>query len=275
MKIIIDGKTVELPGGGGGGLPKGSVIFWSGSAEDIPSGWALCDGQDGRPDLRDRFVLGGGGTHPVGELGGEETHTLTEEEMPQHNHSVEATGNLNTGVKHTIIDAEVVARSTTVGGFARTSIGGGSQPHNNMPPYYVLCYIIKVTDGGGGSGGGSAEGIYSTEETRIGTWMGKPLYRKLYQVTSPSVKDTIISVADLSGEPIDKVVNLHGMIFPPNGSCFPVPNVYSNTYRGGIAYGSDKNISVYVSDAAHVSSPMCVVAEYTKASDEKKGGETA
>ena len=86
MKIVIDGQEVELSGGGGGGVPKGSIIIWSGSAADIPEGWALCDGQDGRPDLRDRFVLGGGGTHAVGDTGGEETHTLTLEEMPVHAH---------------------------------------------------------------------------------------------------------------------------------------------------------------------------------------------
>lgn len=42
---------------------KGLVCLWSGDIVDIPSGWALCDGNDGRPDLRNRFVIGAGDTY--------------------------------------------------------------------------------------------------------------------------------------------------------------------------------------------------------------------
>lgn len=78
MKIIIDGEVVGIPSSGSsGGVPAGSIIIWSGTASNIPDGWALCDGQNGTPDLRDKFVLGGGGeTHTVGSTGGEETHTM-------------------------------------------------------------------------------------------------------------------------------------------------------------------------------------------------------
>lgn len=39
-------------------VPVGTIMIWSGTAEEIPEGWALCDGEDGRPDLRGKFVLG-------------------------------------------------------------------------------------------------------------------------------------------------------------------------------------------------------------------------
>ena len=64
------------------GVPVGGIIMWSGAATNVPTGWALCDGQNGTPDLRGRFVLGAGqgaGLTPrtAGEAGGEETHKLT------------------------------------------------------------------------------------------------------------------------------------------------------------------------------------------------------
>ena len=51
-------------------VPKGGIIIWSGSVNDIPAGWVLCDGSNGTPDLRDRFVLGAGNNYTVGATGG-------------------------------------------------------------------------------------------------------------------------------------------------------------------------------------------------------------
>jgi hypothetical protein len=40
------------------GVPKGVIVMWSGAIANIPSGWVLCDGTNGTPDLRDRFIVG-------------------------------------------------------------------------------------------------------------------------------------------------------------------------------------------------------------------------
>lgn len=91
MKIYSNGKSIEIPsevGGSSSGVPVGTIVIWNGTADNIPSGWALCDGENGTPDLRDRFVLGAGAEHAVGSTGGEETHTLTKEEMPAHGHNI-------------------------------------------------------------------------------------------------------------------------------------------------------------------------------------------
>ncbi len=45
---------------GTGGIPSGGIIMWSGSVASIPQGWALCDGTNGTPDLKDRFVISAG-----------------------------------------------------------------------------------------------------------------------------------------------------------------------------------------------------------------------
>lgn len=42
---------------------KNIICIWAGAIVDIPAGWALCDGNGGRPDLRDKFVIGAGNTY--------------------------------------------------------------------------------------------------------------------------------------------------------------------------------------------------------------------
>jgi microcystin-dependent protein len=136
-----------------GFLPRGCIIMFSGSS--APAGWAICDGQDGRPDLRGRFVLGsgsGGGLtkRDIHTNGGEEAVTLTKAQMPRHNH-----GNDNAPKGFISANAAVGGDQSGGlhgGGVYHTSTAkrhhhqfeGGDQPHTNMPPYYVLLYIMKL-----------------------------------------------------------------------------------------------------------------------------------
>ena len=78
----------DVQAGTGGGIPVGGIILWSGSVGTIPSGWGLCDGTDGTPDLTDRFVVGAGGTYTPGDTGGADTVTLALSEIPAHVHSI-------------------------------------------------------------------------------------------------------------------------------------------------------------------------------------------
>ena len=68
-------------------FPSGGIIMWSGAIGSLPEGWALCDGANGTPDLRNRFVVGAGSTYSVGATGGADSVTLTAAQMPTHNHS--------------------------------------------------------------------------------------------------------------------------------------------------------------------------------------------
>lgn len=235
-----------LGGSGGGGVPKGSIIIWSGTASDIPDGWALCDGQDGRPDLRDRFVLGGGGTHTVGETGGEETHKLTVAEMPSHNHSF--------GMGVVAGTRQISCKGTNDSGSGTTGYAGNNQPHNNMPPYYALCYIIKVTDGGSGGGSGSAEEVYSTEETRIGTWIdGKPFYRKSLYKESLGIltaSRAVYNIVPLTVEELKKVeimatVGDQRLVVPyidNDGACFLTCQHWGGNLQFIARWTSNKNL---------------------------------
>ena len=68
-------------------IPSGVIMMWSGLETDIPNGYVLCNGQNGTPDLTDKFVIGAGTSYNVNDQGGESSHALTKEEMPSHNHT--------------------------------------------------------------------------------------------------------------------------------------------------------------------------------------------
>lgn len=73
-------------------MPPGGIIMWSGSVASIPEGWALCDGAQGTPDLRGRFVVGAGGDYAPGDTGGADSVTLSESQIPSHNHTMDGAG---------------------------------------------------------------------------------------------------------------------------------------------------------------------------------------
>merc|ERR1711971_838163 len=51
-------------------MPQGAVVMWTGTANDIPNGWTLCDGSNGTPDLQNRFVIGASDQYPAHQTGG-------------------------------------------------------------------------------------------------------------------------------------------------------------------------------------------------------------
>lgn len=81
---------------------QGMIQPWYGSTLDIPSGWALCDGTNGTPDLRNRFIVGAGSTYSLNATGGATTGTTSTEgshshtgatgatvaDLPEHNHTI-------------------------------------------------------------------------------------------------------------------------------------------------------------------------------------------
>lgn len=83
-------------------VPTGFIGMWSGSVATIPTGWALCDGSSGRPDLRDRFIVGAGSSYNIGDTGGSSSVTLVEGNLPSHSHSFSGTGSASsTNIDHT------------------------------------------------------------------------------------------------------------------------------------------------------------------------------
>jgi microcystin-dependent protein len=130
--------------------------MWAGTVQQINNlapKWVLCDGTNGTPDLRSRFIVGaasdsnGGAalSNPVNQLsdsannaqltsyqpnnyGGEEEHALTLREIPTN-------GTTNRSFEWNW-------------GFSPEDLNKGSFsfPHNNMPPFYALAFIMKIAN---------------------------------------------------------------------------------------------------------------------------------
>jgi len=167
---IADAAVTAAKLAPGVAIPPGGVIMWSGAADQIPQGWALCDGQNGTPDLRNRFIVGAGGEYAVAAVGGEKLHQLTVGEMPSHTHiqnahthtqnphahstqngfyiDTDRTPNLvnavNGGTHSDWSSAVQPATATNQNATATNQNTGGDQPHENRPPYYALCFIMKL-----------------------------------------------------------------------------------------------------------------------------------
>lgn len=145
-------------------FPSGGIIMWSGTIATIPSGWYLCNGSNGTPDLRDKFIVGAyaddagvAKTNITGSLtqsgGSKDAITVS------HTHSVTDPG-------HTHAYATAPSKGLSSGGDPNGVWGGGSGGGNNatsasnttgisiassgssgtnanLPPYYALAYIMK------------------------------------------------------------------------------------------------------------------------------------
>jgi microcystin-dependent protein len=122
---------------GVGNVPDGTIVMWG--FPTIPDGWALCDGQNGTPDLRDRFIVGAGEKYSVGDVGGSDSVILTENQMPRHNHELTFGGSAAANLIR-VLGANNAAGSSGV----PVSIAGGDEAHENRPPYFALAYIIKI-----------------------------------------------------------------------------------------------------------------------------------
>ena len=133
-------------------VPTGAIMMWSGSIASIPSGWLLCNGSSGTPDLRDRFIVGAGSTYAVAATGGSanatlvsHTHTATVTD-PGHSHTVTFGPRLGSGSNASDSQggSTLSTNNQTTGISVTNSTEGSSATNANLPPYYALAYIMKA-----------------------------------------------------------------------------------------------------------------------------------
>ena len=130
-------------------IPTGLIAIWSGSTGSIPSGWTLCNGSNGTPDLRNSFIIGAGSTYSVGATGGSadaivvsHTHTITD---PGHLHNTTSSGSgtlINAAASGTTGASTSTTATATTGITNQTT--GVSGTNANLPPYYALAFIMKT-----------------------------------------------------------------------------------------------------------------------------------
>lgn len=147
--IILTSSNIvsDMPSGAGVVL-TGMVLFWSGASNAIPSGYVLCDGTNGTPDLRDQFIVGGGGSLPTsggtnpGVTGASGTGisiagtAITIDQIPAHSHE---------------FFSGVAASGNSAGKTPDWGAGGAFNATITAGPY-VGQQIIQNTGGNGGSG---------------------------------------------------------------------------------------------------------------------------
>jgi hypothetical protein len=159
-------------------FPSGGIILWSGSIATVPSGWYLCDGNNGTPNLQDKFIVGAGSAYAVAATGGSanaiavaHTHTFSASATTDsasltgslqkisetwHNGGV-ATGVFSKGGNYTDNASPASTDTSNVGSInfdashthsvsvsGTTGSTGSSGTNANLPPYYALAYIMKA-----------------------------------------------------------------------------------------------------------------------------------
>ena len=157
-------------------VPVGGIIMWSGTVSNIPAGWKLCNGSNGTPDLRDRFIVGAGNTYNPNNKGGQNNFCVTNNNIKScslstnccgdHCHMLFSNGTANQNLSstnfaacrcrdggcsqnYTIKGRNVTAgigKSSTEGKHCHTLTIGASNPTSidNRPPYYALVFIMYV-----------------------------------------------------------------------------------------------------------------------------------
>lgn len=156
----VNGEEEEL-----GGVPVGTILPWYGKLDAIPDGYALCNGANGTPDLRNRFVVGAGDVYKVSDIGGKDKVVLEESDVAKHRHFIIGKGNNAPGGSYwfrSLTDSNYLAEGWGGGGMTEsyalqgadveaniglTSYAGIGTPtaHENRPPYYAVYYIMRIS----------------------------------------------------------------------------------------------------------------------------------
>lgn len=136
--------------------PIGTITAWSGALVDVPFNWQLCDGTNGTPDLRNKFLVGAGDTYAVDEAGGALAHDHAFDDGG-HTHGFTSADH-DHGAKASIRTSDVgafeawdfdspnnqttneQAEGTTDSQAAAGTTGSGS----NLPPFYSLAWIQRM-----------------------------------------------------------------------------------------------------------------------------------
>jgi len=145
-------------------VPIGGIIAYTGSLNALPLNYHICDGTNGTPDLRDRFIVGAGSSYNLNTIGGTSTNILALNQLPnladflnktiavQGNNQVNGSNNLVSNLPIRAWSWEYFQKNegNTHGYFknAFATIPGTSnsfgQPIENKPPYMALYWVMRI-----------------------------------------------------------------------------------------------------------------------------------
>ena len=116
--VTLESRAGQTP------IEAGTILIWSGALSNIPTGWTLCDGTNGTPDLTDRFVVGAGSSYAVEAVGGSTSS------------SISSTARAVSPCQDNLPNFSCNMASALI---IKTVSGGSS-----LPPYSALAYIMKL-----------------------------------------------------------------------------------------------------------------------------------
>jgi hypothetical protein len=166
-------------------VPEGAIILWSGSVSNIPAGWALCNGNNGTPNLLDKFVVAAGNTYSVGAVGGATTHTHSVPGLSIPGLSVPGLSipglsvpGLGGGTLAFDRNVNVIGGGNTTGGTLYFNLSSGNSTSGNMTPLSWGGTTATGTTGTGTTGTG-ATGTGTTGAGTSGSASSLPPYYAL------------------------------------------------------------------------------------------------
>ena len=301
------GKALTGPMGpqGPDGNPLGTIISYLGN--EPPNGYLVCDGKeyqiadysqlaaffekefgsknhfggDGTstfavPDFRNLFLRGFHGESEEqlsGEIGAKQEGT-------EHYNIVPTNDGWRAPRRFSVNESEspVPNADKMIGGLVSASATAMSNTgakvydsYTSRPVNAAVQYCIKATNNPMFASGASND-VYSTEETRIGTWVdGKPLYRKVFVGTFAGV--SVSTVVGTETPDVDAVIYLSAITLLTNSRWTPFPYPPSSTVWAVCQFDdADHKVYILTNNPVFVGHDVYVVMHYTKTTDQATGG---
>lgn len=291
-QISINGQLFDLPvrgPAGPDGNPIGTVISFMGTK--APYGYLVCDGstytinqypalamffkdQFGKADY---FGSEGEGTFKVPDMRnlflrgyhGEADEQLSgnigeKQEATEHPYVYSGTSIV---VNHQVspINEDYVNKqnmpSTAIYAYTGTTYESHPYLYTSRPINMAVLYCIKAY---------KPEDTYSDEEICIGTWLGKPLYRKCIESVTPGAAgwNTLLTIP--GGMNVEKMIQIYGYLVRGStsvSSCFTSYPSYEMNMNYNVIPGSADRIDIWLVNNSICNLPLMVIMEYTKTTD--------
>ncbi|MFX1321126.1 MAG: hypothetical protein ACFFAQ_05715 [Promethearchaeota archaeon] len=208
--LFIEKEADDTP------IPIGLIVMWAGEIDSIPAGWELCNGSNGTPDLRDKFIRGAPPGEDPGTLGGTISHSHTYTEIPRHRHTIDTNGKSHS---HGGVDASPREIGALIWNYDVLRASTGWTNYKDVPHIHSVPTIGLTT--------------CTTEETD-----NLPPYFKVAFIMSTAATDDLpLGSITMWG---DSIANIPSGWFPCNGET-GTPNLL-NRFTQGVATGEQPGL---------------------------------